>query len=295
MSDIVVVGSINVDLAIAVPHAPRRGETLLGGAVRRSGGGKGANQAVGCARLERSVSMIGAVGADADGEYMLGLLADEGVDTSAVVTLDTATGQAVILVEPDGESTIVVAPGANSAFSVADLDAAAEIVASAGCVLAQQEIDASVVARASELVTGLFVLNPAPARPIDARVLARVDVLVPNRHELATLCGEATSDRIEDVARMALGLRGPGSIVVTLGAEGALVVEHGGAHRVPAVAVTAVDATAAGDTFCAALADSLLRGYSTTAAASRACQAAAVTVQRRGAMESMPRGDQIHS
>ncbi|MGB4593460.1 MAG: ribokinase [Coriobacteriia bacterium] len=295
MSDIVVVGSINVDLAIAVPHAPRRGETLLGGAVRRSGGGKGANQAVGCARLERSVSMIGAVGADADGEYMLGLLADEGVDTSAVVTLDTATGQAVILVEPDGESTIVVAPGANSAFSVADLDAAAEIVASAGCVLAQQEIDASVVARASELVTGLFVLNPAPARPIDARVLARVDVLVPNRHELATLCGEPTSDRIEDVARMALGLRGPGSIVVTLGAEGALVVEHGGAHRVPAVAVTAVDATAAGDTFCAALADSLLRGYSTTAAASRACQAAAVTVQRRGAMESMPRGDQIHS
>lgn len=293
MSDIVVVGSINVDLAIAVPHAPRQGETMLGGAVRRSGGGKGANQAVGCARLGRSVSMIGAVGQDADGEYMLGLLADEGVDTSGVVRLSTATGQAVILVEPDGESTIVVAPGANSAFSVADLEASAAAVASAGCVLAQQEIDASVVARASELATGLFVLNPAPARPIASEVLERVDVLVPNRHELATLCGEPAREGIEDVARMALSLRGPASIVVTLGAMGALVVEHGTVTHVPAVQVSAIDATAAGDTFCAALADTLLRGYGTVAAASRACRAASVTVQRHGAMESMPRGDEI--
>lgn len=293
MSDIVVVGSINVDLSIAVPHAPRQGETMLGGAVRRSGGGKGANQAVGCARLGRTVSMIGAVGEDADGDYMLGLLADEGVNTGGVARLSAATGQAVILVEPDGESTIVVAPGANSAFSVTDLEASAAAVSSAGCVLAQQEIDAAVVARASQLTTGLFILNPAPARPIDGAVLERVDVLVPNRNELATLCGEAPGQRIEDVARMALALRGPISIVVTLGAAGALVVEHGTVEHVPAVAVTAVDATAAGDTFCAALADSILSGYATTAAVSRACRAAAVTVQRHGAMEAMPRGDEL--
>jgi ribokinase len=293
MSEIIVVGSINVDVSIGVPHAPRRGETLLGADIVRGGGGKGANQAVACARLGRETAMVGAVGDDADGTWMLQLLAAEDVDTSAVLRLDRPTGQAVILVEPDGESTIVVSPGANGALAPEDIDRARDRLAEARCVLAQQEVSAAVVTRAAELTRGLFVLNPAPARPVDRQTLQHVDVLVPNRYELAGLCGEEPSSDDNAIAAMARTLEGPTAVVVTLGTAGALVVEGDRAVHVPAHSVEAVDATAAGDTFCAALVDALLDGADTVEAARWAVRVAAVTVGRRGAMSAIPYRSEI--
>lgn len=288
MSEVVVVGSINVDLSIPVAHAPNRGETMLAGDMKRGPGGKGANQAAGCARLGRRVSMVGAVGNDPDGTWMVDLLAAEGVDTTNVRRTERSTGQAVILVEPDGESTIVVVPGANAALSVDDIDAVRHVIAGARCVLVQQEIDASVVARVAEVVSGLFVLNPAPSRALPAEVLRRVDVLVPNRFELADLCGRVPTDDLSQISDMARSIEGPAAVVVTLGPDGALVVEGDMASHVPSRPVVAVDATAAGDTFCAALVDGILSGFSTLEAARRANLAAAYTVERHGAMSSMP-------
>jgi ribokinase len=290
MSDVAVVGSINVDRAVDVPVAPERGATLLGGTVLRGPGGKGANQAVALARLGRSVAMVGAVGADADGEWMIDTLDAEGVDTRGVRRLEEiATGQAFVFVEPYGESTIVVAAGANGALTPAMLDdVASETIASARCVLAQQEVPADVVERAAELCTGMFVLNPAPARPLSESLLRRVDVLVPNRHELAGIAGQPGTTDVRALGEMARSLHGPRAVVVTLGEEGALVVEGDEETHVPALPVTAIDATAAGDTFCGALVDGLLEGKSTVAAVEWAVRAAALATERPGAMVSIP-------
>jgi ribokinase len=288
MSEVVVVGSINVDRSVEVPAALERGATLLGAGVLRGPGGKGANQAVALARLGRSVAMVGAVGSDPDGDWMLGVLEAEGVDTRAVARLDAPTGQAFVFVEPDGESTIVVAPGANGALSPQDLDVSADLIRSAKCVLAQQEVSAEVVTRAAELSRGLFVLNPAPARPIEPGTLKRVDVLVPNRYELAVLAGASARGDLDAIAEMAGSLTGPRAVIVTLGVDGALVVEGAEVQRVPALRVDAVDATAAGDTFCGALVDALLEGATTVEAARWAVRAAALAVQRPGAMDSIP-------
>jgi len=295
MSEVVVIGSINVDRAVEVPVAPARGATLLGGSVRRGPGGKGANQAVALARLGRSVAMVGAVGADADGEWMIETLTAQGVDAGGVLSLDAVTGQAFVFVEPGGESTIVVAPGANGALTPGLLDKLADTIGGASCVLAQQEIPADVVERAAELCTGIFVLNPAPARPVAPETLARVDVLVPNRHELAGLAGKPETDDIEELTGMALGLNGPGAVVVTLGDHGALIVEQGAGVHVSAIPVEAVDATAAGDTFCGALVDGLLEGRGTLGAVEWAVRAAALATEKPGAMTSIPRRAEIEA
>lgn len=292
MSDVVVVGSINVDRAVEVPTAPARGATLLGGAVLRGPGGKGANQAVALARLGREVAMVGAVGTDADGDWMFGILNEEGVCTDSIVRLDAATGQAFVFVEPDGESTIVVAPGANGALMPASLEASASMIAGARIVLAQQEVPAETIERAAEWCTGTFVLNPAPARSLSPEFLARVDVLVPNRHELAGLAGGSATEDVGTLADMARSLRVP-CVVVTLGDKGAVVIEDDIVLHVPAVPARSVDATAAGDTFCAALVDGLLDGASVADATRWAVRAAALTTERPGAMTSIPRRDEV--
>jgi len=300
MTDIVVVGSLNVDVVVPLDELPAAGQTVLSAADHsRAGGGKGANQAVAAARLGRSVAMVGAVGEDAEGQWLTGLLAAEGVDTSAVLRAPRPTGQAIVLVTADGDSTIAVSSGANMWLAPEHLRPYAELIGDAAAVLLQQEIDAAVVAAAVAAARGLVVVNPAPARPIDAATLARVDVLVPNRGELVALAGATVpagtgpSEGVDSLAAMArsLGTRGP--VVVTLGADGALVVTADREHLVPAEPVVAADATGAGDTFCAALADALLDGAAIDDAARWASRAAAVTVTRPGAMASAPRRAEV--
>ncbi len=288
---VVVVGSINVDVTVPVGLPPRAGETQLGGAAVRSAGGKGANQAVALSRLGRQVQMVGAVGADADGDFMIATLTREGVGVDHVHRVAEATGQAFVFVSAGGESTIVVAPGANGALTPDQVRTPE--VRDADFLVLQQEVPADTVAAAIAATRGRVLLNPAPARPLAPAVLAQVDVLVPNREELAALVGGAPLHTYEQIAGAARGLAVRGSVVVTLGSDGALVVTPERTMHVPAREVVAVDATAAGDSFCAGLADALLAGADLVAAAEFATGVAAVTVTRPGAIDSLPRRSEL--
>ncbi len=293
-AEVVVVGSINLDLSLQVERFPEAGETVLGGDVLRGGGGKGANQAVAAARLGRRVAMVGAIGDDDAGAYLHRLLAAEGLDTEHVEQLDgVASGLAVIEVDASGENRIVVASGANAEVTVERLERAASMIAAAPVVLAQLEIPIAVVQHLATMERrGTFVLNHAPA--VAAIDLAGVDILVPNRGELAGLVGAEVGSKTGDlVDQVKLLVDGPAAVVVTLGGDGALVVDglRTGSitvDRVRAIPVEAVDTTAAGDSFCGGLADALCLGAEVGEAARWGAKVGAVTVTRRGAQSSLP-------
>lgn len=288
----VVVGSANVDLSVRVERMPVEGETVFGGPVVRGCGGKGLNQAVALARLGRHAAFVAAVGDDPDGARILELLHNEGI-VAAVTRTQDPTGTALVLLDGEGESTIVVSPGANARLTAQDVRRSADLLAEAGVVLASHEVPAAVVAEAADLAGHLFVLNPAPGRPVAPTVLSRVDVLVPNRHELAVLASAEVPSTTQAVAAAARSLHGPRHVVVTLGERGALVCSGGLVVEVPAVAAEVVDATGAGDTFCAALADALLDGADPVEAAGWAVRVAAVTVTRHGAVDALPRRSDV--
>jgi len=291
--EICVVGSANVDMTVPVDVLPGPGQTLLGGSARRSPGGKGANQAAAAARLGRRSALLGCLGVDDAGDLVHAALVDAGVATELVIRRASApTGLAVILVSPE-DNIIVVSPGANSVLSADDVREHADAFSSAGIVLAQLEIPVETVAAAAEATVGRFVLNPAPARDLPAALLDRVDVLVPNRSELATLADSPEPLSTDDTVDLARQLGIGAILVITLGSDGALVLEGSHVAHVPAVPVHAVDPTAAGDTFCAALCDALLDGATAVDAAAWAVRAAAVTVSREGAITATPTRDEI--
>ena len=287
-AEIVVVGSANLDLVVEVDQIPAVGETVMGGDLRRIPGGKGANQAGAAARLGRSVAMVGRLGADEGGEILRAALTADGVDTTRLITTDAApNGVALIAVGSDGDNAIVVSPGANARVTPADVEAAADMLRTAVVTLLQLEIPLDAVTAAAVAAEGTVILNPAPAVPLPASLLSRVDILVPNQTELATLAGHDGPINAEIAARLAPTLPSP-AVVVTLGADGALVVDRGVATHVPAPPVTPVDTTAAGDSFCGALADALVRGETLTDATQWAVRVGAATTQRPGAQPSLP-------
>jgi ribokinase len=297
MSPITVVGSVNRDFVLTVEHLPRAGETVLARHFAEGAGGKGANQAVAAARLGSQVRLIARVGGD--GAAILNALAAEGVDIDAIRTDEGAsTGIAAVVVDEAGENTIVVNPGANADFGVHDLPP--RLVRSAGeIVLVQNEIAPDVVEQAvlrAREQGGVVILNPAPARPVDTRVLAAVDVLVPNLGELVSLLGTDRPATVADaralLERAALPCR---AVVVTLGADGAVLKEahSSGTIHVPAPLVDAIDTVGAGDTFCGALADTLGRGSDLATAVERAVRAASHAATGRGAQTSMPYAEQL--
>jgi len=278
---IALVGSINLDVVVGVDRHPAPGETVVGGDRQELPGGKGANQAVAAARLGATVAFVGRVGADDSGRRLRDGLAAEGVDVAHVrVDPDAPTGMALIAVDSAGENTIVVSPGANARVGAADVEAARDVMAGAAVTLVQHEVPEEAVAAAIVAAGGRVVLNPAPARAL----LAAVDVLVPNRGELEALAGRA-GDPIE----LARGLEAARAVVVTLGAEGAAVVEGDRVDRIPAPRVEAVDTTGAGDAFCGALAQALDGGAELVEAARWAARAAAASVTKAGAQGGLPR------
>lgn len=291
---IVVVGSLNLDLVVPVPHHPRPGETVLGSDHFSNPGGKGANQAVSAARLGQGVAMVGCVGGDDAGAALRSSLSDEGVNVDRVASLDgVPTGIALISVDGDGENTIIVSPGANARVDVDAVNGARDLLDAAVVTLVQLEIPLETVAATAEAAGGTVVLNPAPGRPLDAELLARVDVLVPNLGELGVVTGGEAPLGLDEAAAAASRIDGPEAVVVTLGAEGALVAASGDAVHVPGVEVRAVDTTAAGDSFCGALADGLVRGLELEAAVRWAVAAAALTVTKKGAQQSLPRRAEV--
>ena len=299
-AEVVVVGSANLDLVVDVATIPVAGETVLGGDLRRIPGGKGANQAVAAARLGRRVAMVGRVGDDDAGAILRAALASAGVDTTSLhTTTDTPSGIALIAVSADGDNTVVVSPGANGRVSAADVAESAEAVGAAAVVLLQLEVPLEAVAAAVSCARGLVVLNPAPApaAPLPPDVLDRVDVLVPNQTELATMAGHAGLSAIGDVdpataVALARGLP-VAAVVVTLGAAGAMVVTPTEATHVPAPVVEPVDTTAAGDAFCGALADALVNGADLVGAARWAVRVGAAATLRPGAQPSLPTRDEV--
>ncbi len=288
MSEILVIGSANLDVSVPVEHLALPGETVLGGDALWSPGGKGANQAVAAARLGRSVAFVGCVGADAAGEQLLASLDGAGVAFAGRVLADVPSGLAMIAVSADGENSITVSPGANARLSAEDVERAL-VATTPSVLLAQFEVPLPAIAAVAGS-PGRLILNPAPARGHSEdleRVLALSSVVVPNQGELAMLVGAERGQSIDDLVDQARLLSSVDAVVVTLGGDGALVVEGSTVEVVPVVSVAVVDTTAAGDAFCGGLADGLAAGSSVLDAARWAARVAAVAVTRRGAQASL--------
>jgi ribokinase len=276
---LIVLGSANVDLVLGVRALPSPGETVMGGVPSRGFGGKGANQAVAAARDGGLVSFIGAVGGDADGHAIARQLTRERIDVSRLRRLGHATtGLAVVIVASDGENSIVVVPGANAELtrlSQDDLDC----VAGAAVLLLQLETPLAAASAAARAARGLVILNAAPAMQLPDELLSAVDVLVVNESEAAA--------QPAAVAQVPV-------VVTTLGADGVLLHRDGLPDlHVPGRAVAAVDTTGAGDTFCGVLAAALASGRPWPTALHRANAAASLSVQRRGAQNSLPTAAEI--
>jgi len=261
---ITVVGSINLDLVVRCQALPRAGETISGATLERFPGGKGGNQAVACARLGAKVRMVGAVGHDAFADEALAGLREAGVELE-LQEVDVPTGIALITVDAEGETTIVVSPGANARLGSFELP-------SSDAVLCQQVIPDEAVVAAWEKASGLFCLNAAPAR----RIAVDPDLAIVNRFELDALA------------------RADGLVALTLGAEGAVLLDDGEeVARATPPHVDVIDGTAAGDAFAACLVVSLLEGRDQEEALSRSCAAGALAASRLGAQPSLPTAAEI--
>ncbi|WNB85874.1 ribokinase [Cellulomonas sp. ATA003] len=289
MSGVVVVGSANLDVVVRVPRIPGPGETLLAGGIARGAGGKGANQAVASARAGGApTAFVGAVGRDDDGAALRASLTAAGVGVEALGESGEPSGTALISVSDDGENAIVVVGGANASWDRLS-DAQRATVAAADVVLAQLEVPLDVVLGAAHARRpGVpFVLNAAPSRDLPPALWAQVDVLVVNEHEARDLAGGASLDD----AVAALAARVP-AVVVTLGAQGCVVVEGQRRTDVLGTPVRPVDTTGAGDTFCGVLAARLAAGDGLVEAARWGGAAAALAVQRPGAQSAVPTADE---
>jgi ribokinase len=294
-SSLVVVGSLNADFVIGVDRFPLPGETLVARHFNVFPGGKGANQAYGAAKLGARVSMIGQVGADAHAAWLKQNLASVGVNVTQVFSDDAvSSGLATITIDAQGQNQIIIVPGANGTFHPDRLERSRAAIVAAGQVLLQLEVPLTTVLAAARMASqagARVILDPAPARELPDELLGLVDYLTPNETELGILTGApaASYSRPEAVAlARQLLLRGAKKVIVKMGDQGALLLGAQQEQFWPALAVKAVDTTAAGDAFNAAFAAALGGGQSERDAGHYATAAAACSVQRPGAQPSMP-------
>lgn len=299
---ILVVGSLNMDLIVRSPRIPVPGETIAGHGYLEAPGGKGANQAFACARLGGRVAMLGRVGADAFGARLTSNLAAAGCVVEGIAADPaTHTGLALIVIAADGQNSIVLSPGANERLLPVHLEQHELAFQSAGTVLLQLEVPLETVLTAARLAKragARLVLDPAPARALPKELLQSVDILTPNESEAALLTGREpgilTQAEAEAIGRDLLAM-GPSTVVLKMGASGCLVMTAGsrtGLH-LPAPQVTAVDTTAAGDVFNAAMAVGLSEGLDLLQACRFAHRAAALSVTRLGAQTSAPSRQEV--
>lgn len=292
-SSIVVIGSSNTDMVIKTDRLPEPGETILGGTFFMNAGGKGANQAVAAARLNGEVTFITKVGNDLFGKQSIRLYKDANIDTRHITIDDNKpSGIALITVDANGENCIVVAPGANTALTTDDIDKAEEALSKASIILVQLEIPLDVVnyvAGIAKKYKTQLILNPAPARHLPEDLLSNVSIITPNKKEAEMLTGRSITD-INSARQAATMLRVKGiqTVIITLGAEGALLLNDNTFTMVPSLQVSAVDSTAAGDIFNGALAVALSEGRKINEAVQFANYAAAISVTRLGAQSSAP-------
>jgi len=296
---IAVVGSYATGLTMKVERLPAKGETLLGSGYRIDYGGKGSNQAVGCARLGAHVSFVARIGSDAFGTMALNLYRDERMDVTHISqTPGTATGVGFIIVEAtSGHNCITIDPGANDLLTASDISRCNAAFDSAAVVLTQLEtpVAAAEAAMAKGRAQGaVTILNPAPVRPLPDSVLRLVDILTPNQTEASVLAGRSPGKSIEseEVARELIS-RGVKQIVMTLGEKGALIVTASSSRHIPALKMEAVDTTGAGDAFNAGLAVALSSGANLEHAVQFAVVTGGLAVTKEGVIPSLPRRDEV--
>ncbi|MFN8529168.1 MAG: ribokinase [Anaerolineae bacterium] len=299
---ICVVGSINVDLVTRVPRIPAPGETITGGDLNTTFGGKGANQAVMAARLGAHVHMIGKVGGDSFGDDVMRNFEREQVGTAGVLRSSRATGVALISVDDHtGQNTIVVAPGANFDLTPEDVRRFASIIQSADVVMCQLEtpsettIEAFKIARAAAKPP-ITIFNPAPANRFPPELIGLTDVITPNEFEAAMMTDSPAIETVDEAISVgrAIQARGAKIVVITLGSRGALLIDaNGAAEQIPAEKVQAVDAVGAGDAFAGALGYFMGAGVSLHESVRRACAIATLSVLKPGAMASFPHREEV--
>ncbi|MFB0766097.1 ribokinase [Aeromonas salmonicida] len=293
MNRLVVLGSVNADHVLRVPHFPRPGETLTGHSYQVVPGGKGANQAVAAARLGAPVSFIARIGDDAIGQQMRQGFEQDGIDVSAVELDETLpTGIAIIYVSDEGENSIGISAEANGALSPAMVKRHEAMIADAHTLLLQLEVPLESVFEAAKLARShgtRVVLNPAPAQPLSSELLALVDLITPNQTEAELLTGVKVSDEASAAQTAArFHQMGISDVMITLGSQGVYCSNARQQQLIPGFRVEAVDTTAAGDTFNGALLAAELAGADFNAAVRFAHGAAALSVTKFGAQSSIP-------
>jgi ribokinase len=289
---ILVIGSSNTDMTVLADRLPVPGETVLGGTFAMGQGGKGANQAVAAQRLGGDVTFICKVGRDIFGVNSIKEYKKEGMDTSKVMYSDKPSGVALISVDTHAENYIVVASGANGDITVEDIEANRKDIEKAAILLLQLEIPVDAVVRAAKIAheAGVYVvLNPAPACDLPEEIYQYLSLIIPNQTEIALMTGIEVKDE-EGAAKAVKALQSKGTkdVIVTMGSKGSMVYHEGKATFVPSRKVNAVDTTAAGDTYCGGLCVALSEGKDIIAAAEFATASSALTVQKRGAQDSIP-------
>lgn len=291
---IVNVGSAGIDMVVKTDHLPAPGETALGGTFFMNPGGKGANQAVAAARLGGNVIFIFKAGNDIFfGQKAIEIFGKEGIDTSCMISHpNLPSAVALIMVDRNAENCIVVAPGSNATFLPQDLSKSKQVIEEASIILMQLEIPVATVEYVAEIASQKninVILNPAPAVALSDELLKNISIITPNESEAELLTGIKVSD-IDSAKKAATALHNKSvkTVIITLGAKGALVLDDGKFTHVPSLIVEAADTTAAGDIFNGALAVALTEGRSIVEATEFACKAAAICVTRLGAQSSAP-------
>ena len=292
-ANVVVIGSLNMDLVTRAPRLPVGGETLIGHSFATVSGGKGANQAVAASRLGAQVAMVGCVGSDDYGVQLRDALLAEQIDCQAVSVVEDSSGVALIVVDDNSQNAIVIVAGANGAMTPAVIDQFDAVLQAADVVICQLEIPDATVGHALKRARALgktVILNPAPAsRPLPADWFTAIDYLIPNESEATALSGLPV-DSLESAEKAASHLiaMGAGKVIITLGAQGSLFANGQSFEHFPAPKVKAVDTTAAGDTFVGGFAAALATGKSEAEAIRYGQIAAALSVTRAGAQPSIP-------
>jgi ribokinase len=298
MKKIIVIGSCNTDMVIKTDRLPAPGETVLGGTFLMNAGGKGANQAVTAARQGGNVTFISKTGNDIFGKQSVELYNTEGINTDYIFSDEkNPSGVALITVDSHGENCIVVASGANGSLSPQDIDSAKAEIESGDFILMQLEIPIETVEYVAALAQKKnipVILNPAPARVLSENLLKCLYAIIPNENEAEILSGIKVSD-FESAKKAADVISGKGvdNVVITMGAQGAFVKEGAEYYMVDATKVTAVDTTAAGDSFSGAFCVGLAEGKSIREAVKGATRVAAITVTRMGAQSSIPYRNEV--
>ena len=292
MKNICVIGSLNMDLVVNVDKMPKPGQTIIGSNFKEVPGGKGANQAVAMARLNGNVSMIGKVGEDGFGQTLINSLKNDKVDTTYIKTTKGATGVALITVDKNAQNSIVVSPGANFEVKEEDIDNNIEAIKNSDIVVLQLETPLNTIKYAlkkSKELNKYTILNPAPALKLDDEIIKNVDLLTPNETELEIISGVSieTEEDIQKAAQIMIE-KGVKELIVTLGSKGSLYINKEKSIFKKAYKVEAVDTTAAGDSYTAALAVALSKDKNIEEAMDFASKVGALSVLKEGAQSSLP-------